>query len=294
MRQFRRCLEVACGSAARCTEGLCPSGSERPAPTSPVLVAQAEPARPARTPIVCLCPGSRWLPAHAQQGAKPLFKPTSVRPIWTALAVALLAALYKASPYEHNGSRPGKLRRYSVGALVISLLFLTLPGVKFQAYATTEYEVEAAYLYNLGLFVRWPATPGGNPLFPICVIGMDPFGKVLDTAVAGETIQGKNVIARRVANPEQALGCRILFISSSEETDLKQILITIGKNNVLTVSDMPEFAARGGIIHFVTENSRVRFEINLAAAEHAGLSLSSQLLKLAIRVEGASGLGANR
>jgi len=38
------------------------------------------------------------------------------------------------------------------------------------------------------------------------------------------------------------------------------------------------------MIQFVVEANKVRFEVNLATAEHAGLTLSSQLLKVARNV----------
>jgi hypothetical protein len=178
--------------------------------------------------------------------------------------------------------------RIWVATLVLGVVvFLAFPGARFQAYPPTEYDVEAAYLYNLGMFVAWPAAaaPGTNSPFTICVIGVDPFGRVLDTAVAGEMIGAQSVVARRVANSGEALGCRILFVSSSEQGVLKEVLATVSQASVLTVSNIPDFVERGGIIQFVVENRKVRFGINLAAAERARLSLSSQLLKLAVRVK---------
>jgi hypothetical protein len=58
----------------------------------------------------------------------------------------------------------------------------------------------------------------------------------------------------------------------------------LDKTAVLTVSDMPQFAQRGGMIQFVLEGNRVRFEVNLIATQHAGLTLSSDLLKVATAV----------
>jgi YfiR/HmsC-like len=182
-------------------------------------------------------------------------------------------------------------RPAGLGPVVVAAALLLPPHLYVQATAPTEYEVKAAYLYNFGLFVQWPAegSPGQEGPFAVCVLGMDPFGRVLDAALAGEMIGSQRVVARRVDNPEEALGCRILFISSSEEAGLKEILAAAGKASVLTVSDMPNFIEKGGVIQFVTENRRVRFEINLTAAHRVGLSLSSQLLKVAIHVSGASG-----
>jgi hypothetical protein len=151
----------------------------------------------------------------------------------------------------------------------------------------TEYEVEAAYLSNFGRFVEWSrvgSTPAGSDAFNVCVLGQDPFGPLLDGALKGETIGSAPMIAKRVSGPEDATGCRILFLSSSKDPQLTAILVTLGTSNILTVSDMPGFTRRGGMIQFVLEGNRVRFEINLGAAQRAGLTLSSQLLKLAVAV----------
>jgi hypothetical protein len=65
---------------------------------------------------------------------------------------------------------------------------------------------------------------------------------------------------------------------------MPEILAALGRSGVLTVSDMPRFVGRGGMIQFVQEGGRVRFEIGLAPAQEAGLSLSSELLRVASAV----------
>ena len=150
----------------------------------------------------------------------------------------------------------------------------------------SEYQVKAVYLFNFSRFVSWPdrTTGGADAPFAICVIGKDPFGTVLDSTLAGESIGGKAVVARRVALAEQAAGCRVLFISASEDGRLKEILGSLEKSSVLTVSDIARFSERGGMIQFVLQGGRVRFEVNLASAAQANLTLSSDLLKVAVAV----------
>jgi hypothetical protein len=58
----------------------------------------------------------------------------------------------------------------------------------------------------------------------------------------------------------------------------------VQKSAVLTVSDLPGFTGNGGMIQFMLRENKVRFEVNLTAAEKAGLTLSSQLLKVATDV----------
>ena len=160
-----------------------------------------------------------------------------------------------------------------------------------QRSSPSEYEVKAAYLYDFGKFVTWPANAATGDEFPICVLGQDPFGATFDATIAGETINGKKVVVNRIAKPQEAVSCRILFISASEERQLKEILATLDKTSVLTVSDISQFTRRGGMIQFVIDANRVRFEVNVTTAERAGLTLSSQLLKVAITVRRDSQTG---
>jgi YfiR/HmsC-like len=157
----------------------------------------------------------------------------------------------------------------------------------------TRYDVEAVYLYQFGRFVQWPAQPSAPAnAFSICVLGQDPFGNTLDSTLAGESIAQQPIKAERIADFIDAKHCRILYISPSEDTRLDQILKSLESAPVLTVGDAPDFVSRGGMIQFVLQGNRVRFEINVAVAQKAGLTMSSQLLKVASSLRGAPA-GAN-
>lgn len=153
----------------------------------------------------------------------------------------------------------------------------------------SEYQVKATYLYNFGRFIQWPATSGNS--FAICVLGQDPFGPVLDSTLAGESLAGKPVVVRRVAKAQDATNCQILFINAGEEGHLREIFMVLDRDSILTVSDMPNFSRRGGMIQFVLDGERIRFEVNLASAENAKLMLSSELLKVATTVRKNAGSG---
>jgi len=167
------------------------------------------------------------------------------------------------------------------------LFFVGASGLFAQQPRPTESQVKAAYLYNFGKFVRWDAgSAPSSDTFDICVLGRDPFGSVLDATVAGESIEGKKTSVHKMSSLPASSRCNILFISSSEEGKLSAILPAAQRLNLLTVSDIPGFAERGGTIGFVMQNDRVRFEVNRSAAEQSHLALSSELLKVATRVLG--------
>ena len=182
--------------------------------------------------------------------------------------------------------RTGAVPKYGLLKFFTVLLLAQsfVPYSQAQKSKPTDYQVKAVYLINFARFVAWPDKPGmQQDSFTICVLGPDPFGRTLDTVLAGEKIAGKSAVARRISTPQESIDCRILFVSSVEGS-MNQMVEAASKQGVLTVSDMPHFANRGGMIQFVTDDKRVRFEVNLTAAQRAGLTLSSELLKVATLV----------
>ncbi len=150
------------------------------------------------------------------------------------------------------------------------------------AQAPTEYQVKAAFLYNFSRFVQWPSEARGHETeFVVTVLGKDPFGRVLEEALRGKTVDDKPIVIRRVSRASEMGPSQLLFVAASESDHLRAILEQVGAQPVLTVSDADGFAERGGIIGFKLEEQRVRLQVNLTAAERAQLRISSQLLRLA-------------
>ncbi len=181
-------------------------------------------------------------------------------------------------------------RAWQLGRLTILgviCVLIVAPNLRGQQPAPSEYEVKATYLYNFARFTKWPAKDAGakDNSFAVCVLGRDPFGTILDTILAGEAIGGKQMVHRRISSAQDAGNCRIVFISFSEKSRLKETLAALEKMSVLTVSDIPDFSVHGGMIEFVVERDKVRFEVNLETAGQAGLTLSSELLKVAVSIK---------
>ena len=182
------------------------------------------------------------------------------------------------APIVHAG-----LRQWAIAAATAAMLWCVAPVI---AQRPREYQVKAAYLYGFGRFVEWPsaAPVSADGSFVLCVLGDDPFGSLLDQAADGGQVKNQPVSVRRIERAEDGGACDTLFVSASEQPRLPRILAVLGHRPVLTVGDSPEFAQRGGMIGFSVEGSRVRFTVNLAAAQEAGLMLQSELLRVALTV----------
>ena len=181
-------------------------------------------------------------------------------------------------------SLSNSLRRFPAQPVAAIVLLLAFSPAAMAQLHPTDVQVKAAYLYNFGKFVRWQPDRPANASFDICVLGKDPFGNVLDSTVKGESIDAHQINVKRLQNMDEASHCNILFVAPSEQNRLSAILPAATRLNILTVSDMPGFAERGGVIELVNKEDRIRFEVNLTAAKESHLVLSSELLKIAVRV----------
>jgi hypothetical protein len=148
-----------------------------------------------------------------------------------------------------------------------------------------EYQVKAAFLLNFTKFVQWPPGAFADDRAPlaICIRGEDPFGNTLDEIVKGEAVNGRELVVQRIARDPVPKTCQVLFVASSEK-EVRRILTESGPG-VLTVGEGAKFIQDGGIIAFVIEDRRVRFDIAQSAAAKARLSISSRLLNVARSVE---------
>jgi hypothetical protein len=145
-----------------------------------------------------------------------------------------------------------------------------------------EYQVKAAFVFNFAKFVEWPPdafTDGGAPLV-LGIIGDDPFGSAIEQTINGRTVNGRRLIIKRFRQSDNLRACHILLISSSERKQLTKIIDSINEASILTIGETPQFTQQGGVIKFVIQEDKLRFEINAAAAGRARLKISSKLLAL--------------
>jgi hypothetical protein len=171
------------------------------------------------------------------------------------------------------------LSRLSLKILLTVPLIAALPSRPID-----EYQVKAAFLYNFARFVEWPPEVfrGPNDPFVICVLGRDPFGRALDDVIAGRKIAGRPIAVRRVSEAPRAVGCKILFVSSSEPKRDLSVLAAMNEPGVLTVGESGTATSEGMIIILTLEDGKVRFEIHTDPADREKLRFSSLLLSLAI------------
>ncbi len=204
-----------------------------------------------------------------------------------------------------------KIRAY-IFVILVLVLFVG-PQVQSDSTVSREYQIKAAFLYNFIKFVEWPKekVADANEPMIIGIIGQDPFQNAFEPLETKDA-KNKKVVIKRFKSWEELKKsgekdksslerqvkaiqkCHLLFICPSEEKNLKEVLNLVKGHSILTVGETKGFLEAGGIINFVMEEKKVRFEINVTTAKKSKLEVRSQLLRLAKKVVSEENTGGNK
>lgn len=175
-----------------------------------------------------------------------------------------------------------RLSMYKI-ALLCFLLFCSF-SPKQQKDKASEYNLKAAFIYNFTKYVEWKSGSSDNE-FIIGILGTSPIIEPLTEIVKTETVDNKKITLKLFAKPADISFCNILFISQNSTASLDAILAKIVNKGTLIVSEQDGYAEQGTAFNFVILNNKLKFEANVKALNTAGLTASSQLLKLAIIIK---------
>lgn len=176
-----------------------------------------------------------------------------------------------------------RLRRQLARGL-FALLCCALGAGPAVAQQANEQAVKAGFIYNFIKFTQWSGSQEGDSRrLTICTTADKPLGGQF-AKLAGRTIGARTIEIRNSVGTYDWSGCDMLFITQADADRADIYLHSLGSAPVLTVGDFTDFAESGGMIGLYMKNNRVHFDVNLASAQRAGLTLNSQMIKLAGQV----------
>ena len=184
----------------------------------------------------------------------------------------------------HRGPNWITARRFSLPCLALFVCGVLQPA---HAQSTAdEYQVKAAVLYHFMQLVAWPdgAINSSDKSIVFCVFGDEPRRLDLENTLNGKVIGARVVQVRLINQPVNLQGCNVVFLSRDESRRQTATLNSLRGLPVLTVGETDGFCASGGMIRLRIDEDKIRFDINLAAAQSSHLQISSQLLLLATTV----------
>ena len=205
----------------------------------------------------------------------------------------------RISGFEHlrDWTRP---RRYFSGKTHSWLALFCLMSIIGSARAEdlqslSETQIKAGFVFNFTRFVEWPGSAFATSTSPfmVCVVGAAPLAELLTKTSAGKAVDGRPLTVKSMKPTDDLRVCHVLYLGATGERQEIRALEILKDSSVLTVSEIHGFALAGGMIGFVVQENKVKLEINLEAATHAGLKVSSKLIAVSRLVSRSSALGGN-
>jgi hypothetical protein len=177
---------------------------------------------------------------------------------------------------------PSIKRTFGCVGLSLLVLWSCLSASSAWADPPREARIKAVLILRLLKFVDWPADslPRMADSLQICTWGGSSTEDALQS-LQGQKIREREVRIRKVGTPLDTRGCHVLFVSEGVRDVTPAQLYNSGSPAVLTISDMPDFNNRGGIINLVRQENRIVFEIQLRYAREQKLKIGAPLLELA-------------
>ena len=167
---------------------------------------------------------------------------------------------------------------------IIFILSVILFYAGVNAQNDLEYQVKAVFVYNFSKYIYW-SDAGKSKNFRIGVFGDSKIIAPLRKIAAKKKVYNQQVQIIKYTTLKDSIDCHILFISVSEEKQIKTLLQKIKGKTILTVSEVPGFTREGGAINFIVKEGKIKLEINPKSLSRAGLFASAQLLRLAVITE---------
>lgn len=168
-------------------------------------------------------------------------------------------------------TKHGRLGRATT--MVLIGIIINLLVVSFSLAQVEDYKVKAGWIYALVQYIKWKEQ-NQTPL-TICTLGLDSVGSFLRRIQKEKSLP----VSIEDKNHNSSLRkCHIIYIGSSEEEQVPDILKNIKDLPILTVSTVKGFAQMGGIVEFITETDKVSLRINISSAKNAQLIIDSDLL----------------
>jgi len=198
-----------------------------------------------------------------------------------------LLPLKRGRPARRRWRPSARAVRLARGAALLLLLLLS-PGWAGPTAAdgdlpvSIEYQIKASFVYTVAKFVDWPEGEFQDPATPLTlgILADDTVSEAIEETLRGRKVHNRTLIVKRLSDLKAARDCQILYVGAFEGKSVPVLLSQFAPEGVLTVGEGSDFAASGGILGLTLRESLVQFEVNIAAAQRAGLTISSKILRL--------------
>lgn len=171
-----------------------------------------------------------------------------------------------------------------ISGTIFILLMVSARSSFAQTSTDDANKIKAIFLFNFTRFIEWPESSFYSPESPFVISvlgGTKEMNNYIEESITGEIVGTHSIIVQHEDNERGPFNCHLLYICTTNYSQIKTALSSLENHNMLTVGESPDFIKLGGIIRFYTQDNKLRLQINTVAAKSAKLNISAKLLNVA-------------
>ena len=138
------------------------------------------------------------------------------------------------------------------------------------------------FINNFAKNIEWPTNLQTGD-FTFVVIDNGKIAEEMEAYFISKTINNRKTIVKKISASDPIPDCHILFVPISNKNNISQIVNKLGNKSTLLITEKEGWAKQGSVINFViSEDGRMKFELNKDAAQKRSLKIPGSLVNLAI------------
>ena len=143
--------------------------------------------------------------------------------------------------------------------------------------AEPEDELRSATVLTFVRHTEW--LQGAEGPITIGVMGRQSMMLTLRRTLDGKTANNHTIRVVDAKAPVDPNSYQVLYVATDNNNEVRQALAGLRASHALTIGEAGRFLEYGGAVNLTIVDGHMSFEVSLEALEHAGVSVSSKLLR---------------
>lgn len=163
------------------------------------------------------------------------------------------------------------------------ILLVLIVLLSAQLSFSQNYKLHSVYMFSFTRYILWPDAYNQGD-FEIMVLGDAPILDELKAMAQAKKVGDRAIKITKISNPADIRKCNMLFVPASKSGKIDEILLKVGTQSILVISEEAGLGAKGSNINFIVKDGKLVFELNQGTINKQSLKVSSELSRLAILI----------
>jgi hypothetical protein len=147
---------------------------------------------------------------------------------------------------------------------------------------SVDYKYQSLFINNFARNIEWPPESQTGD-FIIAIYDNAKVAGEIETFFQNKVVGTRKIVVVKFSSLEAIPTCHILFVPIGNKNNIAQIVNKLGDNHTLLITEKEGWGRQGSVINFViSDDGKMKFEINKEAAKKHFLKIPGTLINLAI------------